>query len=77
MSPDDLQRFAEDMADIGGLKVAVELATKPDSLHILQINGIEYFFRADGSGYDGWGMSLAEDDPQRTSDKASGGGSSA
>lgn len=73
MSPDDLQRFAEDLGDIGGLTVNVELATKPESLHLLQINAVDYYFRADGTGYDGWGMCLEECDSHSAPDKATGG----
>jgi len=40
----------------------------PNGLHVLRINGIEFFFYADGSGYDGWGRavsSLQREPPER------------
>lgn len=54
MKADELQRFAEDLR-FAALRATVELSTRPDGLHKLRINGAEFFFRADGSGYDGWG----------------------
>ena len=59
MNADDLQRFAED------LRVQLEVSTElhidadPEGLHVLRINGVDFFFNVDGSGYDGWGRSYA------------------
>ncbi len=56
MTFEDLERFAEDLRQHAGL--AVELLPDPDpaGLHVLRINRVDFFFYADGSGYDGWGM---------------------
>lgn len=61
MNTDDLQRFVEDLRQHVGLPVELELDDKPDGLHILNIYGVEFFFHADGSGYDGWGKPLWAD----------------
>lgn len=58
MKTEDLKRFAEDLQQHTGLQVALELDDRPDGLHILNVNGVDFFFRADGSGYDGWGKPL-------------------
>lgn len=58
MTTDDLNRFVEDLRRHVGLPVELELDDKPGGLHILNIYGVEFFFRADGSGYDGWGKPM-------------------
>ena len=56
MSPDDFERFVADLRAYAGLQVELELDADPEGLHVLRINGVDFFFNADGSGYDGWGM---------------------
>ena len=56
MNTDDLTRFADDLRDHAGLDVALALDPKPDALHVLTIKGIDFYFYADASGYDGWGQ---------------------
>ena len=58
MNIENLERFAEDLRQHAGL--AVELLPDPDpqGLHVLRINYVDFFFYADGSGYDGWGMQI-------------------
>ena len=58
MKTEDLKRFAEDLRQHTGLSVMLEVDAQPNGLHILNINGVDFFFHADGSGYDGWGKSL-------------------
>ena len=58
MTADDLQRFAEDLRLLTSLTVEVSISSKPDGLHTLRINGADFFFHADGSGYDGGGQAL-------------------
>ncbi|MBN2561156.1 MAG: hypothetical protein JXQ75_09520, partial [Phycisphaerae bacterium] len=65
MNADDLKRFAEDLRTHLGLSTEVEIDAKPDGLHVLRINGVDFFFNADGSGYDGWGRSCADPDQPR------------
>ena len=60
MNVDDLQRFADDLRDIAGLDAVFEADPKPDSLHVLTINGVDFFFCTNTGGYDGWGGSLRE-----------------
>ena len=56
MNTDDLTRFADDLRDYASLDVALTLDPKPDGLHVLTIKGLDFYFCADGSGYDGWGQ---------------------
>lgn len=58
MKTEELKRFAEDLRQHTGLSVALELDDQPDGLHILTLNGVDFFFHADGSGYDGWGKPI-------------------
>ena len=58
MSPDELRRFASDLREIAGLDVALEVDLKPTGLHVLRIACVDFFFHADGTGYDGWGKCL-------------------
>ena len=70
MKLDDLERFAEDLRHHVGLAVEFLLDSNPDGLHVLRINGVDFFFRADGSGYDGWGKALpATQNARRTNKK--------
>ena len=66
MKMDDLERFAEDLRRHVGLTVELLPDSNADGLHVLRINGVDFFFRADGSGYDGWGKALpATQNPKR------------
>jgi len=64
MKTNDLERFAEDLRRHVGLTVAAIPDSNPDGLHVLSINGVDFFFRADGSGYDGWGKALVRAEQQ-------------
>jgi hypothetical protein len=59
MKMGDLERFAEDLRHHVGLTVELLPDSNPDGLHVLRINGVDFFFRADGSDYDGWGKALS------------------
>jgi hypothetical protein len=59
LETDDLQRFADDLRDHVGLTVTLELDPASDGLHVLTINGVDFFFYTDGSGYDGWGRAIS------------------
>lgn len=63
MNADDLKRFAEDLRLLTGLDVEIRFSSEQDGLHRIRINGVDFFFRADGSGYDGWGKALVPDFP--------------
>ena len=60
MDSEHLTRFADDLRYHAGLDVDFAPDPKPDGLHVLTINGVDFFFYADGSGYDGWGRALIE-----------------
>jgi hypothetical protein len=64
MTTNDLERFATDLKTFAGLDAELELAPKPDGLHVLTINGVDFYFYADGSGYDGWGTAIPPTNPQ-------------
>lgn len=51
----DLARFAEDLQEHTGLAATVESGRTSDDLHVLTVNGMDFYFYADGAGYDGWG----------------------
>ena len=58
MKIDDLIRFGEDLQRHAGLRAELFPDSSPEGLHVLRIGGVDFFFRADGSGYDGWGKPL-------------------
>ena len=58
MKAEDLQRFADDLRKLTGASVELRISSETDGLHTIRINGVDFFFRADGSGYDGWGKAL-------------------
>lgn len=62
MNHDDLERFAEDLRQHAGLTVEYLPDADPEGLHILRINHVDFFFYANGSGYDGWGMQVGSPD---------------
>ena len=55
MKSDDFERLAEDLRRYANVTVEFLPDSDPEGLHILRINHVDYFFNADGSGYDGWG----------------------
>lgn len=58
MTAEDLKRLADDLRLIAGIKSELKIDSDPNGLHVLRINGVDFFFRADGSGYDGWGRAI-------------------
>lgn len=58
MNAENLERLAEDLRRHVGLTVEFLPDSDPEGLHILRINHVDFFFYADGSGYDGWGRQL-------------------
>lgn len=54
----ELERFAEDLQRLTDIETKVDLASTADGLHVLQVKGVDFYFYADGSGYDGWGRAL-------------------
>jgi hypothetical protein len=62
MNIEDLERFAEDLRQHAGLAAEFLPDADPEGLHILRINHVDFFFYADGSGYDGWGMQIVPPD---------------
>ena len=60
MKAEDFKRFAEDLRTHAGLDVTLQLDADPEGLHVLRIKKVDFFFHADGSGYDGWGMSVGD-----------------
>lgn len=58
MNANDIERFANDLRNLAGLDVELRISSEPDGLHTIRINGVDFFFRAEGSGYDGWGKAL-------------------
>jgi hypothetical protein len=69
MKMDDLERFAEDLRHHVGLTVELLPDSNPDGLHVLRINSVDFFFRADGSGYDGWGKAVPATQDARLTNK--------
>lgn len=59
MKSDHLVRFAADLRVHAHVDATVDLNPDPADLHVLKIKGVDFYFRADGSGYDGWGMATA------------------
>lgn len=51
----DLTRFAADLHEHTGLAATVKSGRTSDDLHVLTINSVDFYFYADGVGYDGWG----------------------
>ncbi len=61
MELEDLERFADDLRERADLRVELFPDANPSGLHVLRINHVDFFFYADGSGYDGWGMQTTPD----------------
>jgi|GEM_PF-4166965 len=60
MNADDLKRFEADVRIQLEVPTEVHIDAKPEGPHVLRINGVDFFFHADGSGYYGWGRSCAD-----------------
>lgn len=54
----ELEKFASDLGSLPDLSVSFEQDKSPDGLHVLTINGVDFYFYADGAGYDGWGKQI-------------------
>lgn len=54
----DLEQFAVDLSRSSGIEATLKTDSSSDGMHVLTINGVDYYFNADGSGYDGWGRQL-------------------
>ncbi len=53
-----LEKFANDLGSLPKMAVSFERDKSPDGLHVLSINGVDFYFYADGAGYDGWGKQI-------------------
>ena len=51
----DLERFASDLGSALKMSASFGRDKSPDGLHVLTVDGVDFYFNADGSGYDGWG----------------------
>ncbi len=54
----DLERFAADLNRSSGIEATLKTDSSSDGMHVLTIYNVDYYFNADGSGYDGWGKCL-------------------
>ncbi len=54
----ELERFAEDLKEHAGLATKLDLSEDDDGLHAIQIKGVDFYFNANGTGYDGWGRAM-------------------
>lgn len=54
----ELEKFAGDLGSLPGLSVSFERDKSSDGLKVLNINGVDFYFYADGAGYDGWGKEI-------------------
>ena len=54
----ELEKFASDLGSLPNMSVSFERDKSPEGLHTLSINGVDFYFCADGSGYDGWGKQI-------------------
>ena len=59
MNAEDLRRFADDLNNQLGLTTELHIDADPEGLHVLRIDSVDFFFYANGSGYDGWGRTCA------------------
>ena len=57
MNEQDFVRFAADLKR-AGIDAEFLPDSDPDGLHVLRMNSVDFYFNADGSGYDGWGRRL-------------------
>lgn len=57
---EELKRFAEDLETHTGLATKLDLSREDDGLHVIQIDGADFYFNANGTGYDGWGRAMNE-----------------
>ncbi len=56
----DLERFVEDLNDHASVNAVFQPDESAEGLHVVTINKVDYFFNADGGGYDGWGRCIGE-----------------
>ena len=61
-----LERFADDLGYHTNLKTTVNLSRDADSLHVIQIQGVDFYFYANGTGYDGWGRGIQQPGGKRS-----------
>jgi len=55
----NLQSFAVDLKQHSGIEAILVESPSSDGLHVLNIgNKVDYYFRADNGGYDGWGWGV-------------------
>ena len=54
----ELEKFASDLGSLPKMSVSFERDESPDGLHVLSINEVDFYFYADGAGYDGWGKQI-------------------
>ena len=54
----ELESFASDLGSLPNVSVSFERDKSPDGLHTLSINGVDFYFYADGAGYDGWSKQI-------------------
>ncbi len=54
----DLKRFASDLEERVEVKARVSLCSRDDGMHVLQIDDVDFYFNANGTGYDGWGRTV-------------------
>ncbi len=55
---DNLQRIAEDVNRFTSTKALLTRDDSPDGLHVLTIDGTDFYFHADNGLYDGWGKAI-------------------
>jgi len=60
MTGNDWTQFADDLREHTRLDVRFEPDANADGLHVLTIDGADFYFNADGSGYDGWGRGVTQ-----------------
>ena len=60
---DSLKRFAIDLGAQAQIPAAFHPDPSPTGLHVLHINGVDFFFHTDGNGYDGWGRAIHRNRP--------------
>lgn len=58
-SGNDLGRFVADLKDIADVKAKVNFSPHQDGLHVLQVDDVDFYFNANGTGYDGWGRAMS------------------
>lgn len=54
----DLHRFARDLQWQTGIEARITPSPDREGLHVLTIDNVDFYFSADGHGYDGWGRAV-------------------